>query len=50
MPAAAAGTESLEHADDFLDPVKAFAVFQGVVLQNGLDFLQRPVTLQLYDF
>ena len=50
MPAAAVGTQILKHADNFFNPIKAFAVLQGVVLQNGFDFLQRLVALQLSNF
>ena len=46
MPVAAAGTQILKHADNFGGPIKAFAVFQGVVLQNGFDFSQRLVAFQ----
>ena len=40
MPAAAAGAKILKGTDDFLDLLKAFAVCQCVVLENGLDFAQ----------
>lgn len=50
MPVAAAGAKRLKHADNFLNPMKAVAVLQGVVLQNGLDFLQRLVALQFSNF
>ena len=37
MPVATAGTKLLKHADNFFNPMKAFAVFQGVALYPGTD-------------
>lgn len=50
MPAAATGTQFLKGTDDLLDLLKAFAVCQCVVLQDGFDFAQGLVSLQLHDF
>lgn len=50
MPAAAAGTQIFKGTDDLLDLLKAFAVCQCVVLQDGFDFAQGLVALQFHNF
>lgn len=49
MPAAAAGTQFLKSTDDLLNLLKAFAVFQCVILNDGFHFSQGLVALQLHN-